>query len=88
MATKPGGLADVGDLYQSSNATTPPLDQDSPLRSLVHSAQRRFTRSFAREENVEVPEIPDAEQPVVQHREGEAQPTTTVELITQPSSVK
>lgn len=88
MPTKLRGSADVGDLHQSSNSTTPRLDQKTPFRIFVHSYQRRLTRAFEPEENVGVPEILDSGQPVVQHREAEEQPTTPVELATRPSSVE
>lgn len=58
------------------------------LSNFVYSFQRPITRAFAQEEKVEVPEIPEAGQPVVQHREAEDQPTITMELTARPDSVE
>lgn len=87
MATQLGGLAGFGDVNQSSNSTNPPLNQNTPLRNFVHSPQRRLTIAFAREENIEVPEIPDTVRSAVQHREVEDQPTTNVKLTTRQISM-
>lgn len=69
-------LAD-GDLKQSKKSTTPTLEPIYQLRNFVNSAQHWLTKAFAREENVELSEVPDAVQPVVQHQEAEDQRTTT-----------
>lgn len=87
MASQNGGSAHDSDL-QKMNSTTPPLEQIYPFRRIVNSEQRRRTRAFARDENIEDGEIPDAGQPVFQHRETENQPTTTVESPKRPSSMK
>lgn len=75
----------MGNLHQSSNSTTPPLEQTAPFRKLV---QHRLTGGFDREDNVEVWEVPGTRQPVVQNREAEDQPTTTVQFTTRPCYVE
>lgn len=88
METQPGGLAEVGDLHQSSNSATPPLYRNTAPTNFVQSAQRPLTTVFEREQNVEVPEIPDAGHLSVQHKEAKDRPAATVELNKPPSSVE
>lgn len=59
MAEKPGGFADDGDQQNLSNHQNPTLETITPLRNFVNGAQSRLTRATAREEVIEVPEIPD-----------------------------
>lgn len=86
MQTHPRGLAEVGDLYESSKATILQLYQNSTFSNFVHIAQSLLTTTFEREENVEVSDLPDDRQSVFQHREVEDQHTTIVKFKPQPSS--
>lgn len=85
METRPSSSDEEGDQPNQSNTTTPQLDQKTPFRNLGHGVHRRLTIVFPREENVE---ISYAGKPVVQHREHEDQPNTTVDSTTRPDSVE
>lgn len=64
IATQGRGLGDGGDLQKSSNAIATPYDPTTLLRSFFSSALPLFTRDFAREEIIE---IPDSVHAVTQH---------------------
>lgn len=59
MVSTPARSAEDGDQQNLPNQETPTLGPITPLRKFVPRAQRRITRGFVREENIEVPEIPD-----------------------------
>lgn len=56
---------DDGDRRKSIKRETLKLEPICPLRNSVTSAQRRLTRAFVRDVNIEVLDIPDTGQPVV-----------------------
>ena len=71
MASQPGSSANDGEQNQPEETfqeTIPALGPTTPLRNILGVAQRRLTRAFTRAENIDVPGIPDAGQPVVQRQ--------------------
>lgn len=74
MATEPGGSGDEGYLHQETKRTKTTAEPISPLRTLLSNTQRRVTRAFCRDDNVHVPEVPDAGQSVVTNQWEEKEP--------------
>ena len=91
MASQPGSSANDGEQNQPEETfqeTIPTLGPATPLRNIFGVAQRRLTRAFARAENIDVPGIPDAGQPVVQHQpEAENSHITHVETPVRSGSM-
>lgn len=63
MATLHGGLAIDGCQQEQERPVS--RENPSPFRYLTSSLNKRLTTAFGREENVDVPDIPDFRQPVV-----------------------
>lgn len=88
MSTKRRGLANDVGMQQSKYSTIPPLETIAALRNFINNAQRRLTRAFVGDENIKLPQIPDAWQQFVQNRETEVHFTTPAGLSTRQTYVK